>query len=199
MDKIQKRVSKIDSNMVRDFIAMSVIDGMSSNDIAQQLGVSSYAVNNALQAYERIKTQNWEGLYILANRGQLRPIERTAEVMRVTIPDEVMQKCRELYSGWCATVAAHDKRKKGTEMSEPEQYAMALEQPEETERPLVDGDGVARLMCALGKIDERLETIADLLQTMSKESNCNADNLYNFMSDFRGALSQDIRKLRKYQ
>lgn len=60
----------------------------------------------------------------------------------------------------------------------------------------IDKDQMSRIMYALGKLDERIESIEQTLEVMRKEQNANADALYKLVTNFNNSVLMEMRKRR---
>lgn len=70
---------------------------------------------------------------------------------------------------------------------EPEQSAII---------PVEESDQLARLMVAIGKLDEKLDMLEKEVELLRKEQNANADSMYKLVSQFNNNVIMELRKRR---
>lgn len=164
--------------------------GLQQQEVAKILGIGKATVGNIKQAVKYAKDDNWDGLremvdkklastveWALKHEGKkLPPKEEPKPVPQIVLPLQETQKKMDL---------AEVKRI----MTE-----VVAENVKDARIEQIDKDQMARVMYALAKIDERLETIGQWLETMKKEQNANADNLYKLIATFNNSVILELRK-----
>lgn len=72
------------------------------------------------------------------------------------------------------------------------------------EPAVIEKNQMGRIMLALGKLNEQSEILntkfdllIELMQTLIKNSNANADNSFRLLQDTKGAVVEGLRKMRK--
>ena len=77
-------------------------------------------------------------------------------------------------------------------LKEEPKVVPSIEQKNEVKQ--IDKDQIARIMYALGNIDDRISSLEQRLDFERKERNANFDSLYKLITDFRNSVIMEMRK-----
>jgi len=144
------------------------IKGVPSKDIAKYTNTALTTVYRVKNTYDAISIEDWaEAMRQVGGKKNSPYITWASKKLGISIPENVLEE--ELPSV-----------------------------PVETEKTLLQSsDDIARVLVALGSIDEKLECIGKWLTKLVEDSNSNSDIIAKEVRDMRGAVIQHIKKIPK--
>ena len=191
--------TKVNQEDVKQAVYLYKIRKMTLRKIADEIGKTDACIGTIIQTFNAVESKDWDEIIRLVEKRNLgvNMLNACANELGVIVPSFV-------YEAYRKNRKTREEEKAKKRFSAAQKTEINLDQSnsetidgEKQISSAIDEDSIARVMYALGKIDEHLENIGKWLTKLYEDTNANADNLHHDIMDAKGAICQQVKKMPK--